>query len=43
MFIKAEPVLSGGRGQDEGQEAIRTRIPRHMESPSLTFIVSDLR
>ena len=43
MFIEGEPVLSGGRGQDEWQEAIRSRVPKNMDSPSLTFVVSDLR
>ncbi len=43
MFIEGEPVLSGGRGQDEWQEAIRSHLSGHIENPSLTFVVSELR
>lgn len=43
VFIEGMPVLSGGRGQDEWQEAIRARVPRKVDNPKLTFVVSDLK
>ena len=43
VFIEGEPVLSGGRGQGEWQEAIRKRLGGAVRQPSLTFVVSALR
>ena len=43
VFISGEPVLSGGRGQDEWQEAIRQRVHPRIQSPRLTFVVSGLK
>lgn len=43
VFVEGEPVLSGGKGQDEWQDKIRRRCPSHLPAPSLTFIVSALR
>ncbi len=45
-FIEGEPVLSGGRGQDEWVEAIRAGVGRlslPIRFPRLTFVVSGLR
>jgi hypothetical protein len=42
-FVPGEPVLSGGRGQDEWQELIRASAGISLESPMLTFIVSSIR
>ena len=43
VWIPGEPVLSGGRGQETWQEAIRERVPTTVRHPSLTFVVSALR
>ena len=43
VFVDGEPVLSGGRGQDEWQSKIRGQVPRNVAHPDLTFIVSSLR
>ncbi len=43
VFVEGEPVLSGGRGQAEWQEAIRVRLTDAPINPSLTFVVSSLR
>lgn len=36
-------MLSGGRGQDEWQQAIRQSIDPRIVSPTLTFVVSSIR
>ncbi len=43
VFIDGEPVLSGGRGQDEWQKAIRFALTDPPLDPSLTFVVSSLK
>lgn len=46
VFIEGEPVLSGGRGQDDWLEAIRSGIARlslPVRRPRLSFVVSGLR
>ena len=43
VFVAGEPVLSGGKGQDEWQEAIRRSVVGQPTHPSLTFVVSSLR
>ena len=43
VFIDGEPVLSGGRGQEEWQAEIGARVPRRVVHPDLTFVVSRLR
>jgi len=43
VFVDGEPVLSGGRGQDEWQSQIRDLASRSVTHPDLTFIVSTLR
>lgn len=43
VFVDGEPVLSGGRGQEEWQRKIRSRAPRNVTYPKLTFVVSGLR
>ena len=43
VFVPGEPVLSGGRGQDEWQDQIRQRIGPKIVSPKLTFVVSALK
>lgn len=43
VYITGEPVLSGGRGQDAWQEAIRQRVDPTIASPTLTFVVSSTR
>jgi len=43
VFIAGEPVLSGGRGQEDWQELIRASAGAAIESPRLTFTVSSLR
>lgn len=44
VWVPGEPVLSGGRGQDEWQAAIRTALGgREIRNPSLTFVVAALR
>ena len=42
-FKPGEPVLSGGYGQTEWQDAIRARVRGAVYSPRLTFVVSSLR
>lgn len=42
-WVEGEPVLSGGRGQAEWQDAIRESLHGRVHSPALTFIVSSLR
>ena len=42
-FVPGEPVLSGGRGQDEWQDAIRSRVNSSISNPTLTFVVSSVR
>lgn len=43
IFVDGEPVLSGGRGQEEWQAKIRHRITGAVTHPSLTFVVSGIR
>ncbi len=44
VWVSGEPVLSGGRGQDEWQSAIRAALgKRSIRRPSLTFVVAGLR
>lgn len=43
IFVPGEPVLSGGRGQDEWQAMIREAAGPSIGSPKLTFVVSALR
>ena len=43
VFVDGEPVLSGGRGQERWQSEIRSRAPRRVAHPKLTFVVSALR
>lgn len=43
IFVDGEPVLSGGRGQESWQEAIRAGMSDPPLNPSLTFVVSGLR
>lgn len=44
VWVPGEPVLSGGRGQDEWQAAIRAALGgREIRQPSLTFVVGGLR
>jgi len=40
VLVEGEPVLSGGRGQDEWLEAIRHGVRTPVQRPSLTFVVS---
>lgn len=43
-WVPGEPVLSGGRGQDEWQAAIRAALGgRAVLRPSLSFVVASLR
>lgn len=43
IFVAGEPVLSGGKGQNQWQDAIRRAVPQQPEHPALTFVVSSLR
>lgn len=43
IFVKGEPVLSGGRGQEAWQAEIRLRATGETTHPKLTFVVSDLK
>jgi len=43
FFVTGEPVLSGSRGQDEWQDAIRACLTADVVQPMLTFIVSSLK
>jgi len=44
VWVPGEPVLSGGRGQDEWQAAIRAALGgREIPRPALTFVVAALR
>lgn len=43
VFVPGEPVLSGGKGQVEWQEAILRTYGRAIISPKLTFVVSALK
>jgi hypothetical protein len=46
VFVAGEPVLSGGRGQDEWLAALRAgvaKLPQKVKRPKLTFVVSGLR
>jgi hypothetical protein len=43
IFVPGEPVLSGGRGQDEWQRKIRDCAPSTVTYPKLTFVVSSLK
>ncbi len=43
IYVVGEPVLSGGRGQDEWQSRIAARLTGRIDSPSLTFVVASLK
>ncbi len=43
VFVPGEPILSGGKGQVEWQEAIRHAYGQEILSPKLTFVVSALK
>lgn len=42
-FVEGEPVLSGGKGQADWQDAIRRSVSGQLANPSLTFVVHSLR
>lgn len=42
-FVPGEPVLSGGRGDKEWVETIRSVVGQTIRHPQLTFVVSSLR